>query len=287
MNIIVCIKQVPDTNEVKIDPKTGTLIREGVPTIMNHDDKHALIEAVKIKNKVKGKVTVVSMGPPQAEEALREALALGADEAYLVCDRAFAGSDTWATANALGAAIKYIGEYDLLMFGRQAIDGDTAQVGPQTAELLGVPQITYAQKIDVDGDKVNGIKVLSPIPRAKPEDSKYLFGIKVERQMEEGYEVIECKLPCLITCMAEINEVEYPSLKGIRDAYRNKEVKVLSAEDIKADKSKIGLLSSPTSVKKSFSPPTKGQGQILKGQPKEMAKKVVDILKEKELIGAF
>src|SRR3989338_1786645 len=202
MNTIVCIKQVPDTNEVKINPKTGTLIREGVPTIMNHDDKHALIEAVKIKNKTKGRVTVVSMGPPQAEEALREALSLGADEAILICDRAFAGSDTWATANALGAAIKTIGNYDLLLFGRQAIDGDTAQVGPQTAELLGVPQITYAQKIEVDGKKV-----------------------KVERQMEEGYEIIESSLPCLITCMSELNDVEYPTLKGIREAYREKKVK--------------------------------------------------------------
>jgi len=264
MNIIVCIKQVPDTNEVKIDPKTGTLIREGVPAIMNLDDKHALIEAVKIKNKVKGKVTVLSMGPPQAEEALREALALGADEAILLCDVAFAGSDTWATANALGAAIKHIGDYNLLLFGRQAIDGDTAQVGPQTAELLGVPQITYAQKIEVSGSKV-----------------------KVERQMEEGYEIIESSLPCLITCMAEINDIEYPSLSGIKKAYREKEVKVLSAEDIKADKSKIGLLASPTIVKKSFTPAAKGRGQILKGHTKEVVNQVVSMLKEKELIGGF
>jgi electron transfer flavoprotein alpha/beta subunit len=264
MNIIVCIKQVPDTNNVKIDQKTGTLIREGVPTIMNHDDKHALIEAVKIKNKTGGKVTVLSMGPPQAEVALREALALGADEAILLCDRAFAGSDTWATANAIGAAIKSIGNYDLLLFGRQAIDGDTAQVGPQTAEFLDVPQITYAQKIEVIDKKV-----------------------KVERQMEEGYEIIESNLPCLITCMSEINETEYPTLNGIREAYRNKEIKVLSAEDVKADKSTIGLLSSPTSVKKSFTPPAKGGGQILKGQSKELANKIVEILKDKELIGAF
>ncbi len=264
MNIIVCIKQVPDTNEVKIDPKTGTLIREGVPTIMNPDDKHALIEAVKLKNKNNGKVTVLSMGPPQAEEALREALALGADEAILVCDRAFAGSDTWATANAIGAAIKSIGNYDLLLFGRQAIDGDTAQVGPQTAEFLNIPQITYAQKIDINENKV-----------------------KVERQMEEGYEIIESSLPCLITCISEINEIEYPSLNGIKQAYRNKQVKTLTAADINADSSKIGLLSSPTSVNKSFTPPAKGQGQILKGPTKELAKKVVSILKEKELVGAF
>jgi electron transfer flavoprotein beta subunit len=264
MNIIVCIKQVPDTNEVKIDPKTGTLIREGVPTIMNHDDKHALIEAVKIKNKVGGKITVLSMGPPQAQEVLREALALGADDAVLISDRAFAGSDTWATSNAIGSAIKAIGDYDLLLFGRQAIDGDTAQVGPQTAEFLGVPQITYAQKIEVEEGK-----------------------IKVERQMEDGYEVIECKLPCLVTCISEINEIEYPSLRGIKQAHREKEVNVMSAEDIKVDKSLIGLLNSPTSVHKSFTPSAKGQGQILKGSAKEVAKKVVSLLKEKELMGAF
>ena len=264
MNTIVCIKQVPDTNEVKINPKTGTLIREGVPTIMNHDDKHALIEAVKLKNKHNGKVTVISMGPPQAEEALREALALGADEAILLCDRAFAGSDTWATANVLGAAIKKIGNYDLLLFGRQAIDGDTAQVGPQTAEFLQIPQITYAQKIELEGKKV-----------------------KVERQMEEGYEVIESSLPCLITCLTELNETEYPSLKGIRDAYRNKKIIVWGAKDINADEKKIGLLSSPTRVKKSFTPPAKGQGQILKGNAREVAKKVVEILKQKEIVGAF
>ena len=264
MNIIVCIKQVPDTNEVKIDSKTGTLIREGVPTIMNHDDKHALIEAVKIKNKNNGKVTVISMGPPQAQEALREALALGADEAILLCDRAFAGSDTWATANAIGAAIKKIGNYNLLLFGRQAIDGDTAQVGPQTAEFLNIPQITYAQKIEIIGNKA-----------------------KVERQMEDGYEIIESPLPSLITCISEINIVEYPNLNGIKSAYRNKEVKTWAAKDINADENKVGLKGSPTSVKKSFTPPAKGQGQILKGLPKELAKKIINLLKEKELIQEF
>jgi electron transfer flavoprotein beta subunit len=234
VNIIVCIKQVPDTNEVKIDPSTGTLKREGVPTIMNPDDKHALIEAVRIKNKHGGQVTVLSMGPPQAEEALREALALGADEAILLTDRAFAGSDTWATANALGGAIKSMGNFELLLFGRQAIDGDTAQVGPQTAEYLGVPQITYAQKIEIGGKSV-----------------------KAERQLEEGYEVIECPFPCLITCISEINDIEYPTLKGIKEAYK-KNVKVLNAKEAKIDKTKVGLLNSPTSVKKSFSPPAKG-----------------------------
>jgi len=264
MNIIVCIKQVPDTNEVKIDQKTGTLKREGVPAIMNPDDKHALIESVKIKHKTKAKVIVLSMGPPQAEEVLREALALGADEAILLCDRAFAGSDTWATANAIGGAIKTIGNYDLLLFGRQAIDGDTAQVGPQVAEFLGIPQVTYAQKIDIGGSTV-----------------------KVERQMEEGYEVMETRMPCLVTCISEINGMEYPSLEGIKNAYRKKKVKIWSAEDAKVDKSNIGLLNSPTSVKKSFTPSAKGGGQILKGSAREVAEKIICLLKEKELVGAF
>ncbi len=264
MRIIVCIKQVPDTNEVKIDPKKGTLIREGIPTIMNPEDKHALLEAIEIKNKTKGKVIALSMGPPQAEEVLREALALGADEAILLCDRAFAGSDTWATANALGTAIEKIGNYDLLLFGRQAIDGDTAQVGPQTAEFLSIPQITYARKIEIKDNSVI-----------------------VERQMEDGYEIIRGNLPCLITCTSDINEIEYPTLRGIKQAYRNKKVKVWSADDIKANKSKIGLLNSPTRVKRIFTPQPRGQGQLLRGPTKEVVKKIVNLLKEKELIRAF
>ena len=264
MNIIVCLKQVPDTNEVKIDPRTGTLIREGVPTIMNPDDKHALIEAVRIKRENGGKVTALSMGPPQAEEALREALAYGADEAVLLCDRAFAGSDTWATANALGGAIKSLGNFDILFFGRQAIDGDTAQVGPQVAEYLKIPQITYAQKIEIGGGK-----------------------LIVERQMEEGYEIIEAKVPCLVTCISEINQAQYPTLFGIREAYRKKEVKVVSADTDKVDKTKVGLLNSPTSVKKSFTPAGKGGGQTLKGSPKEVSAKIINMLKEKELVGGF
>ena len=264
MNIIVCVKQVPETNKVKIDPNTGTLIREGIPTFMNPDDKHALLEAVRIKNEKGGKVIALSMGPPQAEETLREALALGADEAILLCDRAFAGSDTWATSIALGYAIQKIKDYDLLLFGRQAIDGETAHVGPETAEFLDIPQITYAQNIEVDGGKV-----------------------KVERQLEDGYEIIESFLPCLVTCSSDINELEYPKLNGIKEAYRNKEVKVWNAADIKVDKSKIGLENSPTSVLKTFSPSAKGQGQILKGSSKEVAGKVVSILKEKELIGGI
>ncbi|MBW2988935.1 electron transfer flavoprotein subunit beta/FixA family protein [Candidatus Woesearchaeota archaeon] len=264
MKIIVCIKQVPDTNKVKINPKTGTLVREGVKAIMNPEDKHALIEAVRIKKDHGAKVAALSMGPPQAEDVLREALALGADEAILLCDRAFAGSDTWATANAIGAAVRSIGDCSLLLFGRQAIDGDTAQVGPQVAEFLNMPQITYARKIEIIGDKV-----------------------RVERQMEDGYEIIESKMPCLITCMEELNKMEYPSLGGIREAYMEKKVNVLGMKDIGADSSTVGLLSSPTSVKRSFTPPPKGSGQMIKGSAKEAADKIVSLLKEKEMVGAF
>jgi electron transfer flavoprotein beta subunit len=176
-------------------------------------------------------------------------------------DRAFAGSDTWATANAIGGAIKSLGNFDLLLFGRQAIDGDTAQVGPQTAEYLNIPQITYAQKIEIEGKKV-----------------------KAERQMEDGYEVISCEMPCLITCISEINEIVYPTLKGIRQAYREKEVNLLNADEAKIDKSKVGLLSSPTSVKKSFTPPARGGGQVLSGTMKDNVAKIVKLLKDKELV---
>src|SRR3712207_398582 len=175
MNIVVCLKQVPDTNEVKIDPVKGTLIREGVPSIINPDDKNALEEALILKEQQGAKVTVVSMGPPQAETALREALAMGADEAVLISDRAFAGADTLATSIALAAAIKKL-EYDVVFAGRQAIDGDTAQVGPEIAEHLGIPQVTYVEKVDVEGDKLT-----------------------VRRALENGYVVLEVQTPCLLT----------------------------------------------------------------------------------------
>jgi len=262
MNIIVCIKQVPDTTEVKIDPKTNRLIREGVPSIMNHDDKTALEVALQLKEKNNAKVHVLTMGPPQAEEVLTEALSMGADEACLLCDKAFAGSDTWATANALAAAIKTI-EYDILLFGRQAIDGDTAQVGPQTAENLKLPQITYAQKIEIGGNKV-----------------------KVERELEDGYEIVESNLPCLITVIKEAAIPRYPNLDGIDKAFQ-KEIKKITAKDINIDEKLIGLLSSPTRVKKVFSPSAKGQGTMLQGSLKDIAKELIKTLKEKEIIQKF
>lgn len=259
MNSIVCIKQVPDTTDIKIDPKTGTLIREGVPTIINPEDKNAIEAALRLKGN--GKVTVISMGPPQAEDALREALAMGADEAILLSDVKFAGSDTWATANALAAAIKKIGKFDLVLCGRQAIDGDTAQVGPQLAENLGLPQITYVRKIEVNGDK-----------------------IKVERELEDGYAIVETELPALLTITKEANEPRYPTLQGIYEAYNKDRIKEWTKADIDVEEKKIGLDGSPTMVKKVFAPEPKGQCLVIEGSVKEQAGKLVRMLREKELV---
>ena len=261
MKIVVCLKQVPDTNEVKIDPKTGTLIREGVPSIINPDDKNALEESIVLKEKVGGKVTVVSMGPPQAQDALREALAMGADEAILVSDRAFAGADTQATSYALAGALKNL-EYDLIFAGRQAIDGDTAQVGPQIAEKLGIPQITYVEKVDVDGDG----KTLT-----------------VQRAWEDGYEVAKIKTPCMLTAIKELNEPRYMSMNGIFEVF-NKEVKVWSADDLDVDKSMLGLNGSCTKVKRSHTKEAKGAGEIVNKPVKEAVTYSISKLREKHVI---
>ena len=196
--IIVCAKQVPDTNVIKINPKTGTLIRDGVPSILNHDDNNALEEALKIKDKYPDThITVVSMGPPQATDMLMECLAKGADEGVLLSERAVGGSDTWATSNALEATIRKIGDYDMIFAGRQAIDGDTAQVGPQIAEKLGLPQITYVEEFEIADN---------------------MKDITVKRQLEDGYEVIKVQTPCMLTCIKELNEPRYMSIGGIFDA---------------------------------------------------------------------
>ncbi len=263
MNIIVCVKQVPDTNEVKIDPKTGTLIREGVPSIINPDDKNALEEALKIKDENPDtKVIVLSMGPPQADVALKETIAMGADEAILLSDRAFAGSDTWATSTAIATAIKTIGDYDIIFCGRQAIDGDTAQVGPQIAEHLDIPQITYVEKLDIVDDKV-----------------------KARRALEDGYFVIESEMPVLLTAISQLNKPRYPSIKGIYKAYGEDRIKVWSAKDIDADIDNIGLDGSPTQVNKSFAPSSKtGEGEIFKGDTKEAVEKLIVRLREGKII---
>ncbi|WP_368488952.1 electron transfer flavoprotein subunit beta [Clostridium sp. BJN0013] len=259
MNIVVCLKQVPDTNEVKIDPKTGTLIREGVPSIINPDDKNALEESIVLKEKVGGKVTVVSMGPPQAQDALREALAMGADEAILVSDRAFAGADTQATSYALAGALKNL-DYDLIFAGRQAIDGDTAQVGPQIAEKLGIPQITYVEKVDAEGDTLT-----------------------VRRAWEDGYEIAKVKTPVLLTAIKELNVPRYMSMKNIFEVF-NKEVKVWSADDLAVDKEKLGLKGSPTKVKRSHTKEAKGAGEIVNKPVKEAVTYAISKLREKHVI---
>jgi len=241
LNIIVCIKQVPDTTEVKINPETGTLIREGVPSIVNPFDTYAIEESLRLKEKFGGKVTVISMGPPQAVEALKEAVAMGADEAVLLSDRAFAGSDTWATAYTLSRAIRKLGAFDVILCGKQAIDGDTGQVGPGIARQLGVTQLTYVFKI----------QKLEPEART----------IAVERLLEEGREVVEARLPVLLTVVKDINQPRYPTFLGIRRATKM-QIPVWGAADLAdVDTSKLGLKGSPTQVVKIFSPP-KREGKV-------------------------
>lgn len=239
MEIIVCVKQVPDTTEVKIDPQTNTLIRQGVPSIVNPFDKNALEEALKLKEKHGGRVTVISMGPPQAAEALKECIAMGADEAILLSDRAFGGADTLATSRVLAAGIRKLGNFDVILCGKQAIDGDTAQVGPEIAEHLDIPQLTYVSKLDI----TDGI-------------------VRVEREHEEGYEVIETKLPVLISVVKSINEPRYPNIKGRMKANR-KEIPVWTAADVDVNVDEIGLKGSPTQVRRIFTPQQRVQGEII------------------------
>jgi len=256
MNIIVCIKQVPETTDVKINPETNTLIREGVKSIINPFDMYAIEEGVRLKEKLGGKVTVISMGPPQAEAALREAISMGVDEGILICDRAFAGSDTWATSYTLSGAIKKMGAFDLILCGKQASDGDTAQVGPGISTHLDIPQVTYVKKIEEIKDK----------------------SMRVERMMEEGYEIIETPLPALLTVVKEINEPRLPSLKGMMRAKSTK-ISVWSQKELYLDPQQIGLCGSPTQVIKIFTPPPRKGGQILQGDVQEIVEKLVELLK--------
>lgn len=259
MNIVVCLKQVPDTNEVKIDPKTGTLIREGVPSIINPDDKNALEEALVLKDNHGAHVTVITMGPPQAEKALREALAMGADEAVLITDRAFGGADTLATSRVLAAAVSKL-PHDIVFAGRQAIDGDTAQVGPEIAEHLNLPQVTYVERVKVEGEE-----------------------LKVRRALEDGYENIRVKMPVLLTAIKELNQPRYMNMEHIFTTYK-KEITTWTANDMDIDKSLLGLAGSPTKVRKSITKEAKGQGELVNKPSKEAAAYAVAKLKEKHLI---
>lgn len=262
MRIIVCVKQVPDTNEIKINPDTGTLIRDGVPSILNPDDANALEQALKIKNdKPDTEVVVLTMGPPQAKDMLQECIAMGADDGILLSDRALGGSDTWATSNAITAAIKKIGKYDIIFAGRQAIDGDTAQVGPQIAEKLGIPQVTYVKEFSMEND-----------------------GIIVKRALENGYELLKVQPPCVFTTIKELNSPRYMSIKGILKA-GEQELKTWNAEDIGVDLTTVGLKASPTNVFKSFTPKPKGAGISVEGDTsKEKAANLLANLKEKHII---
>ncbi len=256
MKVIVCIKQVPDTTNVRINPETNTLVREGVASIINPFDVYALEEGIRIKERHGGTVTVLTMGPPQAAEALREAISLGADEAVLVSDRAFAGADTLATAYTLAVAIRKLGEIavgavaagpvDIILMGRQAIDGDTGQVGPGVAENLGIPHITDIRKIEQIADG----------------------RIVVERLLEEGYARLATSLPVVLTVVKEINEPRLPSLKG-KLAARKKEIPVLKAAELGADAERFGLVGSPTQVMKIFTPPKPSGGKKFTGEPAE------------------
>ncbi|MFR7985562.1 MAG: electron transfer flavoprotein subunit beta [Clostridia bacterium] len=263
MRIIVCAKQVPDTNEITINPETGTLVRDGVPSILNNDDANALEQALQIKDEIPDtEVVVITMGPPQAKEMLQECLAMGADEAILLSDRALGGSDTWATSNALAAGIRKIGEYDLIFAGRQAIDGDTAQVGPQIAEKLQVPQVTYVKEFSLEKDG----------------------SVVVKRALEDGYEKLRVKLPCVLTAIKELNIPRYMSVPGILKAAKA-DIKVWSADDIGVDKETVGLKASPTNVFRSFTPKPKGKGISVEGDtPKEQAANLLEDLRKKHII---
>ena len=260
MNVIVCIKQVPDTTIVKIDPKTNTLIREGVPSIINPEDKNALEQALVLKENCGAHVTVVSMGPPQAKNAVREALAMGADEAVLLTDRAFGGADTLATSKTLAGAINALGKYDIILAGRQAIDGDTAQVAPELAEHLGIPQVTYVQDVKVDGD--------------------YLL---VNRALEDGYEIIKVKMPVVLTAIKELNVPRYMDARNIF-ASSDDDIKIMTSADVDIDKSEMGLSGSPTKVMKSMTKEAKGQGEVVNLPVQEAASYLLKKLKEKHYI---
>jgi electron transfer flavoprotein beta subunit len=261
MNIVVCLKQVPGTTEVKIDPVKNTLIRQGIKSIVNPFDAYALEEGVRLKERYTGKVTAISMGPPQAVEMLRDAISVGADDAVLLSDIAFAGADTWATAYALGKAVKKTTACDLVICGRQTLDGDTGQVGPELAEMLGVPFIAYVSKVEEIKDGT----------------------IRVQRMIEDGYETIETTLPAVITVIKEINTPRLPSFRGMSKA-KTAQIPTWKAEDIGAEKENVGLAGSATQVVKIFFPQRTHQAEMFKGDAATQVNALVDKLKEAKLV---
>jgi electron transfer flavoprotein beta subunit len=257
LNIIVCIKQVPGTTEIKIDPKTNTLVREGVKSIVNPFDAYALEEGVRLKERYGGKVTVITMGPPQAEEALRETISLGADEAILLSDRAFAGSDTWATSYVLSKGVTKIANYDMIICGRQTLDGDTGQVGPELSEMLRIPFVSYVSKVEEIKDKY----------------------IRVQRMIEEGHEIIETTLPAVITVVKEINVPRLPSLRSSMKA-KTAKIPVWNAAEIGSETDKAGIPGSPTRVVKIFFPKREHKSEMLHGSLEEQVEKLAEKLEK-------
>jgi electron transfer flavoprotein beta subunit len=261
MNIVVCLKQVPGTTEVKINPQTNTLIRQGIKNIINPFDTYALEEGVRLKEKLGGKVTVISMGPPQAVELLKEAVSLGADEAVLLCDMAFAGADTWATAYTLTSAIKKIGHVDLIICGRQSTDGDTAQVGPEMAEMLNFPFVSYVGEIE---EISNG-------------------QMRIKRMIDEGNEVIQSPMPLVISVTKEINTPRMPSLRGIMKS-KSLKIPTWTVQDLGVDANNIGLAGSKTKVIKVFTPVRDKKAEILQGDPEVQVACLISKLKEARYI---
>jgi electron transfer flavoprotein beta subunit len=261
MNIVVCLKQVPGTTEVKIDPQTNTLIRQGIENIINPFDTYALEEGVRLKEQHGGKVTVITMGPPQAEEALREAISLGADEAILLSDSAFAGADTWATAYTLSRAIIKLGQIDIIICGRQTVDGDTGQVGPELAEMLDMPFVAYISQIEEIADG----------------------HIRVRRMVEDGHEVIETTLPAVITVVKEINVPRLPSLRGITRS-KSVSIPVWDAGELGVAQDMVGLPGSSTQVIKVFFPRRISQGEMLEGDIESKVESLIDKLKDASLL---
>lgn len=252
MRFIVCIKQVPNTTEIKIDPKTNTLVREGVESILNPFDAYAVEEAVRLKEAHGGTVVAISMGPNQVESTLREAVSLGVDEIILLSDRKFAGADTWATSYTLAAAIKRLGGYNLILTGQQAIDGDTAQVGPGIAAHLDIPQTCFVRKVE----------------------SLEKCHVRVQRLMEDGFDTVEMQTPALISVVKEINTPRLPSLRGKKNA-KSVEMIVWNAEDLGLDEKSIGLNGSPTQVVNIFSPKHDKQVEIFEGDSDQAAELII------------
>ncbi len=257
MNVVVCLKQVPGTTQVKIDPQTNTLIRQGIENIINPFDTYAIEEGVRLRERTGGKVTAISMGPPQAETALREAISLGADEGILLSDPAFAGADTWATSYTISAALRKLGQYDLVICGRQTLDGDTGHVGPQLAEMLALPFIAYVSQIEEIADG----------------------SLRVQRMVEDGYEVVESPLPAVITVVKEINMPRLPSLRGIARS-KSATIPVWGAKELNTDPGRVGLAGSFTRVIRIFSPQRVCQGEIFQGEAKEQVDCLVNRLKD-------